>query len=92
MYQRTIVSGSLMASRLSRTNMLEISFKGFCWVLGVMMTTFFTCYGGLWIMGYNPAWAQTKATTACINIHWEKVYRDVLVLSAVRASGLITGM
>ena len=43
-------------------------------------------------MGYNPAWAQTKATTACINIHWEKVYRDVLVLSAVRASGLITGM
>ncbi|XP_067933384.1 glucose-6-phosphatase 3-like [Watersipora subatra] len=86
------IMGSLIASRLSQTNVLQITFKGFCWVIAAMMAVFYLCYGGLWFLGYDPAWAVSKASMACMKLSWTELYREALVLQAFRAAGFVTGL
>lgn len=80
-----------MARRFSRTNVLEISFAGFTWMMFFMIALFSMLNGGFWVLGYDPTWAGGKASNACRTLKWMDIYRDFLVENVVRASGLVMG-
>ena len=84
-------SGSMMARRFARTNVLEISFAGFTWMMFFMISLYSMINGGFWVLGYDPTWAGSKASHACVKIKWMDIYRDMLVENVIRASGLIMG-
>ena len=80
-----------MARRFARTNVLEISFAGFTWMMFFMVSLFSMLNGAMWVLGYDPTWAGTKASMACMKISWMDIYRDMMVEHTVRASGMIMG-
>ena len=80
-----------MARRFARTNVLEISFAGFTWMMFFMISLYSMINGGFWVLGYDPTWAGSKASHACVKIKWMDIYRDMLVENVIRASGLIMG-
>lgn len=84
-------AGSMMARRFARTNVLEISFAGFTWMMFFMVSLYSMLNGAMWVLGIDPTWAGTKASMACIKISWMDIYRDPMVENTIRASGLILG-
>lgn len=93
MSQSTALSlpGAMMARRFARTNVLEISFAGFTWMMFFMVTLYTMINGALWILGYDPTWAGSKASMACMKLRWMDIYSDVLAETTIRASGIIMG-
>lgn len=85
-------AGSMMARRFARTNVLEISFAGFTWMMFFMIALYSMLNGAMWVLGYDPTWAGTKASMACMKISWMDIYRDMLVENTVRASGFVLGI
>lgn len=83
--------GSMMARRFARTNVLEISFAGFTWMMFFMISLYSMINGGFWVLGYDPTWAGSKASNSCMKIQWMDIYRDMLVENVVRASGMVMG-
>jgi len=43
--------GAMMARRFIRTNVLEISFTGFVWMMFFMLSFFTMISGALWVLG-----------------------------------------
>jgi len=74
-----------------RTNVLDITFTGFAWMMVSMLSTLCATYTVLQWIGYDPAWSMTKTSLACAKIVWKDLERYKLVENAIRASGFLTG-